>query len=240
MLFSVWWYLKLIVSLIGKTPQLIYSKRILKKQGQKAFDDYVYGVVTDWTQHRLKDSRAQITVHHAERIPKDRNVLFVSNHQSDFDIAVFLALIDKPMGFVAKIEMEKIPLLNTWMKNIQCVFMDRHDLKQSVKTILKGIEILKSGYSLTIFPEGTRSKSSHMGEFKAGSFKLATKSGVPIVPVTINGTYKIMEGSHYRITPATASVEIHDPIYLDGLSKKELTDLPQRVREVIVSGLRSV
>lgn len=238
MLHSIIWYLKFVITLFGHAPHLWKAKRILKKQGQEAFDAYAYQVTTKWAYTRLMDTKAQVTLHHSERIPKDRNVLFVSNHQSDFDIAIFLALIDKPMGFVAKIEMEHIPCLSAWMRNIHCVFMDRKDLKQSMKTILQGISLLKAGYSLTVFPEGTRSKGSTMGEFKAGSFKLATKSGVPIVPVTVDGTYKIMEGNNYRIHPASVDVTIHEPIYMENMTKEEQSALPDRVKEIIASSLK--
>ena len=79
--------------------------------------------------------------------------------------------------------MEKIPFLSSWMKRIHCIFLDRKDIKQSAKTILEGIRILKSGHSMVVFPEGTRSKGEQMGEFKAGSFKLATKSKFLLFPL---------------------------------------------------------
>ncbi len=234
---SIKWYVKFVLTLIGKTPKLYQAKKILERESQEAFDAYTHHIVSEWAFYRVKDSGANIEVLNQERIPKDENVLFVSNHQSDFDIAVFLALVDKPVGFVAKIEMEKVPLLRDWMRNIHCVFMDRKDLKQSLQTILEGIKILKEGYSLVVFPEGTRSKTGKMGEFKAGSFKLATKSKVTIVPVTINGTCHIMEGSHYKITPADVEVLIHEPIYTRELSREELSALPERVRDIIEAPL---
>ena len=239
MLHSFIWYIRFFATLIGYTPKLWKAKHILKTEGQAAHDAYAYRVTTAWAKARLKDSKANFSVMHAERIPKDRNVLFVSNHQSDFDIAVFMGLIEKPTGFVAKIEMQQVPCLSHWMRNIHCVFMDRKNLKQSMKVILEGISNLKAGYTMTIFPEGTRSKSNLMGEFKAGSFKLATKSGVPIVPVTMNGTYKIMEGNNYRIRPADVEIVIHEPIYLEGMSKEEQSALPERVQNIIASALEN-
>lgn len=238
MLRSIIWYVKFVVTLIGKTPALINSKRILKKYGQLACDKYMYEVTTKWAMARIKDSGAQITVYDQHRVPKDEPVLFVSNHQSDFDIAIFMAMIEKNTGFVAKIEMEKVPLLRSWMRGIHCVFMDRDNLKQSLQTIIEGINNLKAGYSMVVFPEGTRSKSRKMGLFKAGSFKLATKSKVPIVPVTIDGSYKIMEGNNYKITPAIVKVFVHEPIYVKGMPKEEEADLPEQVREIIKSGFK--
>lgn len=234
---TIKWYFKFVAALIAETPKLSKAKKILDEKGQKEYDNYVYNVTTKWAQGRIKDSGAKITVHNQERIPNDRNVLFVSNHQSDFDIAIFMALIEKNAGFVAKIELKKAPLLRSWMENIHCVFMDRNDMKQSLQTILDGIHNLKNGYSMVVFPEGTRSKCSNMGDFKAGSFKLATKSKVPIVPVTMDGSYKIMESNHYKIKPAVVDVYIHEPIYIDKLSKEELSAVPERVKNIIENGI---
>lgn len=230
---SLRWYLKFVVTLVAKTPLLWQAKRILESDGQEAFDAFCYDITSKWAKERLLDSGATVTVFDQDRVPMDRNVLFVSNHQSDFDIAIFLALINKPKGFIAKVEMEKVPLLRDWMRNIHCVFMDREDLKQSLETILAGIKLLKAGYSMVVFPEGTRSRTSVMGEFKAGSFKLATKSDAPIVPVTIHGSYKIMEGNGYVIKPAEVKVYIHYPIYMEMLSKEEKAELPERVWQII-------
>src|SRR5699024_1808110 len=93
-----------------------------------------------------------------------------------------------PHGFIAKVELTKFPIVSQWMKEMKCIFMDRSDRRQSLQSIKEGINILKNGHSMVIFPEGTRSKSDAMGEFKAGSMTLATKSGVPIVPITISGS----------------------------------------------------
>lgn len=239
MLRTILWYLKFVFGLIMQIPNLKKAEKIKLTQGEEEYNDFVYTTVSSWAMKRIKDSGAKITVHNQERIPTDKNVLFISNHQSDFDIAIFLAMVKKQKGFIAKIELEKVPILGTWMKSINCVFMDRKDLKQSLETILKGIKLLKEGKSLVVFPEGTRSKSDTMGDFKAGSFKLATKSKVPIIPVTICGSYKIMEGNKYKIKPASVDVYIHEPIYTDALTKDELSALPETVKTIIQNKLNS-
>lgn len=233
---SIAWYTKFVVDLIGLNPKLKKSKQILAEQGQAAYDAYAFPVVEDWAAKRLRDSGAEFIIHNPERIPEG-NVLFVSNHQGNFDIPIFLAKIPKHVGFVAKIETLKLPLIRDWMQAIQCVFLDRNDMKQSMKTIIEAIGILKAGYSMVVFPEGTRAKGGPMGEFKAGSFKLATKSGAPIVPVTINGSYKIMESNKNRIKPARVEVFIHEPIEVVGMTREEQNSLHTRVEEIVKSGL---
>ena len=230
-------YVNFIFSVVLHIPHLFHAKKILKRDGQAAFDQYTNRVTRAWAGRRVELSGAKITVIGEENIPKDRNVLFISNHQSDFDIALFMAKIPKPAGFMAKIELAKIPVIKSWMDNIHCVFMDRSDMKQSVKAIMNGISNLKNGYSMVIFPEGTRSKSDRMGEFKAGSFKLATKPQIPIVPVTLNGSYKVLEENHYRITPAEVIVTIHPLIETKGLTKEEQLTLPEKVKAMIQKDL---
>jgi len=233
---SVYWFVSFIVS-IGFSSLKLLKAKILEKQGKfEELDEYAFKVTTEWAKKRMRDSGADIIVHNQEKIPEGP-VLFMSNHQGNFDIAIFMASIEKNTGFVAKIEMTKAIIVRGWMKYIHCVFMDRSDIKQSLKIILEGIEVLKKGHSLVVFPEGTRSQCDEMRKFKHGSFKLATKSGVPIVPVTLDGSYKIMEAHGGTITPARVEVYVHDPIPTKGLTKEEINNLPDRVMKVIASKL---
>ena len=180
-------------------------------------------------------SGAKINVIGQENLPKDQTVLFVSNHQSNFDIPLLLSSIDIPKGFIAKKELERWPVISTWMKYTNCIFMDRYNLRKSAQSIVEGINLLKSGYSMVIFPEGTRSKGNPVDEFKGGSFKLATKSKCPIVPLTINGTYKLLEANNNMIKGADIELVIHATIDVNTLSKEELEKLPETVHSIISS-----
>ncbi|MCL2356404.1 MAG: 1-acyl-sn-glycerol-3-phosphate acyltransferase [Defluviitaleaceae bacterium] len=226
------WYPIFAVTLFLTAPLLLIATIRKKSMPERDFLKFTEFIVRQWALIQVRTSGARFHMAGMENIP-DEAVLFISNHQSNFDIAVFLALIAKPKGFVAKIEILKVPVLRTWMKYINCVFLNRKDLRQSAKTILEGIRILKSGHSMVVFPEGTRSKGDSFGEFKAGSYKLATKSKVPIVPVTINGTYKIMEANKNRIKPADVYITIHPPIATADLNDEELAALPARVEGII-------
>jgi len=133
--------------------------------------------------------------------------------------------------------MKKIPVVRTWMGLMHCVFMERGNLRKAAEAISEGIKILKSGYSMVLFPEGTRSKGNHMNEFKAGGFKLATKPEVPIVPVTIKGSYKLMELNNSKIKPAEIEIYIHPMIPTENLTREEEGNLPDRVKAIIQSKL---
>ena len=156
-----------------------------------------------------------------ENIPTDRAVLYVCNHRSYFDIVLNYIAVPGLTGFIAKKEMNKYPLLRVWMRYIHCLFLDRDDIRQGMQTILTGIEKVKSGISIFIFPEGTRNKSNeNFLTFRAGSLKIAEKSGCPVVPVAINGSDDIFEKHFPKIIKTTVVIEFAPAIYTSGLDKE--------------------
>lgn len=234
---TIIWFSHFAVSLALKAFNMPKVKH-LEKQGKfEEREAYIYKVTSKWAMSQLKYSGSNVIVHGEENIPKDIPVVFISNHQGNFDIPILMSYLNKPIGFIAKIETLKIPMVRTWMKYIHCVFMDRSSLRKSAAAIIEGVKIIEDGNSLVIFPEGTRSKGGPVGEFKAGSFKLATKSKAPIVPITINGSYKIMEANKNIIKASTVEIFIHKPIETKELSKNEQENLPDLVKAVICSML---
>lgn len=171
-------------------------------------------------------SGTRVTVLGEENVPADQAVLFVANHRSYFDILLTYVRMKRPCGFVAKKEMARYPLLSSWMRNIHCLFLDRKDIKQGLQTILSGIEKLKSGISIFIFPEGTRNKAvDTFLPFHGGSFKLAEKSGCPIIPIAINNAGDIFEDHLPRIKKTHVIMEYGEPIYTSGLDKEAKKNL---------------
>lgn len=178
-------------------------------------------------------SSVKSTVIGRENVPKDEAVLYVANHRSYFDVPVAYASLPTLTGFIAKKEIGKIPFLSTWMKFLQCLFLDRNDIKQGLKVILKGIEQIKDGYSMFISPEGTRSQGTEMLPFKEGSFKMAEKTGCAIIPVAISNTDEIFEKHIPWIHPSHVVIEYGKPIYPKDLSKEQLKFLGSHVQEII-------
>ena len=172
----------------------------------------------------LKMAGVKITVKGRENVPTDQAVLYVGNHRSYFDILVGYVTVPSLTGFVAKKEMEKIPLLSSWMKLVNCLFLDRVNLKEGLKTILTGIEQIKNGISMCIFPEGTRNKGddeTKLLPFKEGSFKMAEKTGCPIILMSMNNTSAILEDHFPFIRSTHVVLEYSKPIYPKELSKEE-------------------
>lgn len=197
----------------------------------------IHKVTHSWAIFIMKVSGAKVTVTGLENIPKDTTVLFVSNHQSYFDIPLIISAIDVPKGFIAKKELAKWIGIRVWMKAIRCTFLDRDNMRKSAEAIVEGINTLKNGYSMVVFPEGTRSKGGKPLDFKAGSFKLAIKSKVPIVPVTIDGSYKLLESYDTKVN-SSIKVTIHPSIDVNTLTKEEINELPNRVRDIVLNSLK--
>lgn len=156
-----------------------------------------------------------------ENIPKDQAVLYVGNHNSYFDILLTYSQCPGLTGYVAKSEMLRYPLLRDWMKRLYCLFLDRTDMRAGLQMILTGIDYIKQGISVCIFPEGTRSRDGQMQPFKEGSMKMAQKTGCPIIPMAITNSVEIFENHLPRVKPCRVIVEYGAPIYPKELSREE-------------------
>jgi 1-acyl-sn-glycerol-3-phosphate acyltransferase len=170
-----------------------------------------------------------------ENVPKDEPVLYIGNHRSYFDILITYVRVPRPTGYIAKREMLKWPLLVSWMKNLHCLFLDRNDVKQGLKIILTAIEKIKSGISICIFPEGTRNKENHtFMEFHEGSFKIASKSGCPIIPMTIYNSADIFEDHLPKIKKTQVILEYGKPIYVKDLAKEDQKKIGAYTKNIIM------
>lgn len=189
----------------------------------------------------LKISGVKVTVIGEEKIPVDSAVLYVANHRSMFDIFLTYSRCKNRTGFVAKKEIEKFPLLSDWMRALHCLFLDRKDIKEGLKTILAAIEKIKSGISIFIFPEGTRCKAEsdlEMLPFHDGSFKIATKTKCPIVPVALNNTSRIFEDHFPIVKPTHVVLEYCDPIYPDQLDRETLKHIGTYTHGIILETIK--
>lgn len=165
---------------------------------------------------------ARITVIGEENVPKDTPVLYIGNHRSFFDILLTYTRCPIRTGYVAKKEMEKIPLLSTWMKNLYCLFLDRDNMREGLKTILQAIDYVKNGISICIFPEGTRNNGEELSmlPFRDGALKIAEKTGCAIIPISMNNTADIFEAHFPRVKKVHVVIEYGKPIYPKELDKE--------------------
>jgi 1-acyl-sn-glycerol-3-phosphate acyltransferase len=197
-----------------------------------------YKIARLWACLIIKLSGCRITVKGREHIPQTGSVCIASNHCGIFDIVLLLAYLGRPFGFVAKIELALIPVINIWILLLGGQYINRKNLRKSVKAINKSGVMVKSGGVMIIFPEGTRSKGRGLLPFKAGSLRVATESGAPIVPVAIAGSYEVFEQKHL-VQRTAVNLTFCPVVETKGLPPEERRQaLADRVRGAVAAALR--
>lgn len=215
---------------------LLAAQNSLGKKDPHAKDIESLKIIQFMFGYLLRVSGVRVVVKGLDRIPRDTAVLYVGNHRSYFDILVGYTTVPGLMGFVAKKEMLRYPFLRDWMRHVNCLFLDRTDMKAALKTILEGIEKVKSGISVWIFPEGTRNRSEDILDllpFKEGSLKIAEKSGCPVVPVAMLGTAEVFERHLPFIRPSHVVIEFGTPFYIKELEPEQKKHSGAYTRDVI-------
>ena len=174
-----------------------------------------------------------------ENIPaNDMTYMVYSNHQSFADVLAMIWLFKdrRQMGYVAKEEWRKYKVLYNAIEYTRSVFLKRGDSREAVKSLKQVTELLKLGFALVIFPEGTRSQCHEMGEFKAGAFKFAEKGKVPILPVTLDGGYKLYEEKK-NYQPAHVRITVHPLGHIEEMDKHAQKEAALQIEETIRSAL---
>lgn len=190
-----------------------------------------------WSQWNLFTAGAHVAVSGTCAVPDHQPVLFVSNHLGAFDIPIVLAHCGRPLAFIAKVELAKVPLVGRWMVHMGCIFLDRGDPRQARVVVERAVEALRSGKSLVIFPEGTRSDGPTVRRFKTGSARMALRAEVPVVPVSLKDTYLLKLKGGQIITPAKVGMKICSEIPVDSIRDSNAQDLTRRIREAILDPL---
>ncbi|WP_252183267.1 lysophospholipid acyltransferase family protein [Rossellomorea vietnamensis] len=221
--------------LIYSVPNLVKMKNISGSLPVEEKDRKRHAMAKRWARGIIKRTGTAVEVTGEGNIP-DGPVLFISNHEGDFDIPVLLGYVDKPFGFMSKIEVKKVPIISGWMDVLNCVFVDRKNKRQSVLSLRECTAKLKDGHSLVIFPEGTRNKGRGIGEFKTGASRIALDAGVPVVPIHISGTADIYENQKRGLKPASVSINILPALQLIDYQGKTPRDMADFLKEIIESG----
>lgn len=215
---------------------LLHKLKVLGRRDQDKMERESLRIVRKMFRFILRISGVKITVKGMENVPSGP-VLYVGNHRSYFDILVGYTTVPELLGFVAKKEMRRYPFLADWMTNVNCLFLDRKNLKEGLRTILEGVEKVKRGVSIWIFPEGTRNRGEDILEllpFKEGSLKIAEKAGCPVVPVAITGTAEIFEKHIPIIRPARVTIEFGQPFIIKELPPEERKFVGAYTRKQII------
>ena len=219
--------LYLVVNIIGK-----FNERKKVEVSQK--------IVAHFFRIMLAICGVKVDARGLENVPKDEAVVFMANHRGYFDILSVYATVPTLVGFISKKEIKKIPSVGVWMKYINCLFLDRDDKREGLKTILEAIDKVKNGYSMFIMPEGSRSKTYEMLPFKKGSFKIAEKANCKILPVAIANSAEVFEKHFPFIRPAHVTVYYGKPFYIRDLEPENRKHAGAYTREVIRDMLEEI
>lgn len=190
-----------------------------------------------WGRWILQPGGVRIEVEDHARLDPGKPCIFVANHQSALDILVLAAAVPYPFGFVAKAELEKTPILGAAIRHSACVFVDKRDPRTAVKSIQEAGERIRGGNSVFIFAEGERSYSGGLLPFQRGAFFLAVEAGVPLVPVSLLGAYRLLDERRFLFRPGTVRVVLHPPISMHGLTRRDLPEVTARVHEALATSL---
>ena len=188
-----------------------------------------------WARSIIAVSGVKVSVAGLENVPRDRAVLFLSNHQGAFDIPAIQSVLPVHFLWVAKKSLFKVPVVGWSMSLTGYISIDRDNPAEAVKSMDEASGRMGEGVSVVIFPEGTRSETGALLPFKRGAFMLAKKSGVPIVPVAIQGTNRIKKKGSFLVNPAKVRISIGRPIPIGASDEKELRNMTKRQIEEMMA-----
>jgi len=222
-------------ALLIVTYPMLWVVKLLGWMGKERSKEKLIDGFTAWIARRLfylTGSKVKITG--LENIPAEDPVLFVSNHQGHMDSIVIQGFIHKHKAFVSIVEAFTLPIMRTWLKEMKCVFLDRKDPRQALTCINQAIEYIRQGQSMVVFPEGKLSGGETAGDFQKGWLKLATKTGVPIVPVTMINSFQVLSKDGSKVGAALVECVISKPIPTAGLRKEDEAAFVENLRTIIL------
>ncbi|MCD7972047.1 MAG: 1-acyl-sn-glycerol-3-phosphate acyltransferase [Candidatus Azobacteroides sp.] len=190
-----------------------------------------------WSKFTCRLALIRIRTMGHEKLDKNQSYVFVANHQGAFDIFLIYGFLDHNFKWLMKKSLRKIPLVGKACESAGHVFVDRSSKSGIVKTLSLAKEKLSGGVSTVVFPEGSRTEDGKMHPFKKGAFQLALDLELPIVPLTINGSYRILKKDSILLSPGKMTLTIHNPIPTTGMTAENMPALMERTWHIIDEGL---
>ncbi|MBN2224944.1 MAG: 1-acyl-sn-glycerol-3-phosphate acyltransferase [Deltaproteobacteria bacterium] len=191
-----------------------------------------------WARINLISSGVRVQVVGKEKVDRKKSYIVMSNHQSNFDVLALATRLPLQLRWVAKRELLNVPIFGFAIKRMGMIFIDREDPEKARESMKAADEKIKSGLSVIILPEGTRSEDGRLLEFKKGGFIMALQTKTPILPVTINGSrFCLPKGGLFSLRPGHIQMIIHDIVDVAGLTVEDRDRLSDKVRKVIEGGL---
>ncbi len=188
-----------------------------------------------WAPGLLFGAGARLQVEGLERVDFTQPQVFVANHQSIIDICALFRALPVPVRFVIKQELAGVPFIGWYARAMGMLFIERGHAREAAERLHGIVSIVRAGASLCAFPEGTRSRDGSVGPFKGGAFQVALQAGVPVVPIAIAGSGKVLPASGFKVRPGTIRVRIGDPIATTGLHAGDRHALAKRAHAAVAA-----
>jgi 1-acyl-sn-glycerol-3-phosphate acyltransferase len=230
------WYLLFMLFCLLAFPFFRLTKLFLSRDGYRRL---IFRCASFWGRATVRSTGSRVRIDGLERIPAHPRLCFIGNHQGLFDIPAFLGYLGRPVGFIAKQELFKVPVLSHWMREIPCVFIDRNSARKAMESFKQSAEVIRQGHPQVIFPEGTRSKGDTLGEFHLGSLKLPAMAEAAIVPFVIKGSWRCFEADG-SIHPARIRIMILDPVFPESETYRDKNALSEHLRQIIGTALEEL
>ncbi|MGN6513850.1 MAG: lysophospholipid acyltransferase family protein [Lysobacteraceae bacterium] len=187
-----------------------------------------------WAPGLLAGAGARLRVEGAERVDWSRPCVLVANHQSIIDVCALFRAVPAPLRFVLKQEMDQVPFVGWYARQMGMVFIERGSARSSPRRLREAVALVRGGAILCAFPEGTRSRDGSVGPFKGGLFQVAIAAGVPVVPVALQGSGAVLPAAGFRVRPGVIAVRFGDPIATTGLASGDRNTLARQAREAVI------
>jgi 1-acyl-sn-glycerol-3-phosphate acyltransferase len=198
--------------------------------GERIFGYYPGAI---WSKLVCIISLCPVKVIGKEKLNRKQSYIFVSNHQGSYDIFLIFGYIGQVIKWVMKQSLRKIPLVGYACERAGFIFVDNSSAQAAAKTIQIAEAKLKNGASVVIFPEGSRTHTGKIGKFKKGAYQMALNLKLPVVPVTINGSFHILPIHTYLIHPHKLELIIHDPIETNSVQVENIREITLKIKELI-------
>ncbi len=182
-------------------------------------------------------SGVRVKAHGLKKIDRNRAFIYVANHESHLDIVALASVMPVGLFYIAKKELAKVPIMGQYIRFIGHIFIDRKDKEKSMQSMRLAASKIKAGKNVISFPEGTRSKTGEVQIFKRGSFVIAKEGGIPIVPIAISGSRKLLASGSFALRPGTIDVFIGDEISPNKFPNMRTEELAEMARQQIISML---
>ncbi|MBW6514184.1 MAG: 1-acyl-sn-glycerol-3-phosphate acyltransferase [Candidatus Syntrophosphaera sp.] len=231
-LWKAWYVLFMLLTFLALPFLLIFKPFVSPGK----YRHLAWLVASTWARVTVRSTGSRVRINGRELIPNATRLVFIGNHQSLFDIPCFLGWIGRPVGFVAKQELFRIPALSQWMHQLPCVFIDRNSARQAMATFKASAEIIRQGHPLVIFPEGGRSDPEVLRKFHLGSLKLPQMADATIIPFAIKSSWRIMEIDNH-IHAAQVTITILPPVRPDDPLYNQKIELAEHLQSMIGTAL---